>query len=129
MRTQKGPASVHMQIRLSITGLTSIIDFLLSPFLTFRDVITDIPSEQQVSPDSTSPSSQTQLLPDPEQNDDICMGYGKVANYRGSSPEGYRGRSPGGPDTTDNISNQHEEAEEEDNHEQMTAEVRLLYIS
>ena len=88
----------------------------------------DIPNEQQVSPDSTSPSSQTQLLPGPEHHDDISIdsyrGYPSPTNYRSSSPEGYRDRSPinGGPDTTDNISNQ-PDIEEENSHQQMTTEV------
>lgn len=90
----------------------------------------DVPNEQQVSPDSTSPSSQTQLLPGPEHHDDLSIdsyrGYPSPTNYRSSSPDAYRDRSPiaGGPDTTDNISNQRDEIEEEDSHEQIAAEVR-----
>lgn len=90
--------------------------------------IADVPIEQQVSPDSTSPSSQTHL-PSSDHHDDISIdsyrGYPSPTNYKGTSPDGSRARSPGvgGPDTTDNISNQ-QEMEEEEGQEQINAEVR-----
>lgn len=107
------------------------INFILLLLLL---LLLDVPIEQQVSPDSTSPSSQTHL-PGSEHPDDISIdsyrGYPSPTNYKGISPDHTRGaRSPGigGPDTTDNISNQNE-MEEEENHEQLTVEVRemLLY--
>ncbi|KAK6644909.1 hypothetical protein RUM43_001185 [Polyplax serrata] len=90
----------------------------------------DVPIEQQVSPDSTSPSSQTHLRGS-DHHDDISIdsyrGYPSPGNYKGASPDGNRARSPGvgGPDTTDNISNQQEMEEEEEGHEQLTAEVAM----
>lgn len=81
-----------------------------------------------MSPDSTSPSSQTHLRGS-DHHDDISIdsyrGYPSPGNYKGASPDGNRARSPGvgGPDTTDNISNQQEMEEEEEGHEQLTAEV------
>lgn len=74
------------------------------------------------------------MLPGPEHHDDISIdsyrGYPSPTNYRGSSPDGYRDRSPinGGPDTTDNISNQ-QDIEEENSHQQMTTEVSQTTVS
>lgn len=83
-------------------------------------MVTERGAEQQVSPDSTSPSSQTLSgLPGNDQQDDISIdsyrGYPSPGAYAGSSPQ----HSPG-PDTTET---HEDDADGDDSRENNTSEV------